>query len=713
VNPDDLISHLVGRGLIDPRKAQTVLERPSSIRESIEQTLIENGLVEEEVLLQAMSEVYGLPYHRMNSSILDTELAASLPPKLMHTYCIYPLKREPGTDIIPLAMADPFDVSIIDAMRYITGYQITPVIARREEIENAIHGVPLGEQGFQRIADQVPWDIALDALEGAPGTELQSENSTPIIQLVNSLLRGAYQAKASDIHFESLEKEVRVRYRIDGILQEIVRLPKRVTRACVARIKIMAELDISESRKPQDGRIQLRMAKGPVDLRVSVLPTTWGEKVVMRLLDRTGEPPSLTQLGFVPSDLKKFELFLQASNGMILLAGPTGSGKTSTLNAALRVLNKTGVNISTVEDPVEYQVDGINQVAVNPLAGLTFASALRSFLRQDPDIIMVGEMRDLETARIAVQAAQTGHLVFSTLHTNDAPSTLERLILMGLEPHMVSGSLMCVVAQRLVRRLCVHCRTKTEATPEQIALLDSSYEQPQVSEAWKAEGCKECGGSGYRGRIGLYEILTVSARIKQQILADPSEELVWRVAREDGLKTLLEDGLLKVQKGLTSLEELLRVVTIKRRSVHGVASESKVPKTKSEEWQPPVRVLDVMTSEVHTLDPEETVERAVQQLIQWGVTGAAVVSKTGEPVGVFSLNDVAALVATGAGPASKLHVRFVMSAWVIKIHPYTPVKRAVALFSRHKVHRLIVMQGKELVGILTPLDLITRGFSMS
>lgn len=706
MNPDDLINYLVKRGKLDAPEAARILDAPGTGKESIEQTLIENGLVEEDVLLTSMSEVYGLPFLQLDSTLLDTELAASLPPKLIETYCVYPLKHEPGSDTIPLAMADPFDVSIMDNLRYITGYQITPVIARREEIVQAIAGVPLGKHGLQRIADLVPWDIDLEALQDAPATDLQSEHSTPIIQLVNSFLRAAYRAKASDIHFEPLEGEVRIRYRIDGILQEAARLPNRVTRACVARLKIMAELDISESRKPQDGRIQLRINQGAVDLRVSVLPTAWGEKVVMRILDRTGEPPSLSQLGMLPSDLKQFRRFLDSSSGMVLLTGPTGSGKTSTLNAALRVLNRTEVNISTVEDPVEYQLEGVNQVAVNPKAGLTFPAALRSFLRQDPDIIMVGEIRDLETARIAVQAAQTGHLVFSTLHTNDAPSTLERLVLMGLEPHLVTGSLLCVVAQRLVRRLCVHCRTEAAPTAEQLALLATSYEKPDVVEAWKAVGCDQCGGSGYKGRLGLFEILTVTARLKQQILTEPSEELLWRVAREEGLRTLLEDGLCKVEKGLTSLDEIFRVITVKRRS-----EQSETPRAsgkRSEEWQPPLRVLDVMTPHVYSLELESSVETAVQKLVEWGVNGAVVVDRSGAPVGVFSLNDLASLVSTGGNSISMLQLAHVMSPWVIKIHPYTPVERAVSLFRRHRVHRLIVMQGKELVGILTPLDLVTR-----
>ena len=708
MNPDDLIHYLVEKRLLQPERAKAVLEQPGASKDSIERTLVDNGLLEETVLLEAMAEVYGLPYYQLDSSVLDAELASTVPHKFLKTFCVYPLKREMGSGVVPLVMADPFDISVIDTFRYITGYQVQPAIAHRREIEGAIAGVPLGRQGLTRIAEQVPWDEALDVLQDAPEPELESEHSKPIIFLVNSLLRGAVQSGASDIHFEPQENEVRVRFRIDGILQEIVNLHRRVSRACVARIKIMAELDISECRKPQDGRIQLRMAHGPVDLRVSVLPTVWGEKVVMRLLDRTGEPPSLTQLGLAPSDLEAFGAFLKASNGMILLTGPTGSGKTSTLYAALTVLNQPGVNISTVEDPVEYQMAGVNQVAVNRKAGLTFPAALRSFLRQDPDIIMVGEIRDLETARIAVQAAQTGHLVFSTLHTNDAPSTLERLVLMGLEPHLVSGSLLCVVAQRLVRRLCLSCRRRGAATDEQLALLATSYESPKLGELWEAVGCEDCGGSGYKGRMGLYELLTVTARVKQQILTDPSEELLWKVAREEGLKTLLEDGLVKAEKGLTSLAEVLRVVTIKRRAINDsdCPPESVKRTPQNESWDPPLRVLDVMTGHVRILDSEESVESGVRHLLEWGVSGAVVMDGD-EAVGVFSMADLAALVSAGERSAADCRVSDVMSAWIIKVHPNTPLRRAQALFKRHKVHRLIVMQGKQVVGVLTPLDLVS------
>ena len=701
MNPDLLIDYLDAHDIVNKAEAGRILSNSTTFKGTLESTLVENGLLEEETLLKAMSEVYGLPYFELEPGILDVELAATLPGKFMETLCVYPLKREPDSDTIPLAMADPFDVNTMDTFRYMTGYQVKPVLALRSQIMSAIAGRLLGRHGMEMIAERVPWDSALESIQDAPWKELESENSTPIIQLVSSILNSAYQSGASDIHFEPHEDVVRVRFRIDGILREIVKLPKRVCRACVARMKIISELDISESRKPQDGRTQLRMPEGDVDMRVSVLPTVWGEKVVMRLLDRTGEPPSLTQLGLNDRDMRQLKTFLMASHGMILLTGPTGSGKSSTLYAALQVLNRPGVNISTVEDPVEYQIEGVNQVAVNRKAGLTFAAALRSFLRQDPDVIMVGEIRDLETAKIAVQAAQTGHLVFSTLHTNDAPSTLERLVLMGLEPHVVSGALLCVVAQRLVRRLCPACRAESSLSEDQRSLLQLSYESPSPSRSWRPVGCDDCDGTGYRGRLGLFEILPITARVKQQILEDPSEELLWQAARREGLTTLLEDGVEKVEKGLTSIDEVLRVVTVKRRGggqeppPSNTSAEPTAASPASLEWQPPLRVIDVMTPGVFTITEHEPVKSAVQKMLDRGVTGIVVVDSDESPVGVISLNDVAAFMAVDSRNEGPTEVVDIMSPWVIKIHPYTPVRRAYALFRRHKVHRLVVMEKRK------------------
>lgn len=716
MNPDLLIEYLVKEELLNEAEAMLALNHQSTGCRSLEQTLIDNELISEHEILQAMSKVYDIPYIKLDPSNLDAELASCLPKALMETYCVYPLKREQGDSVLQMAMADPFDISAIDTFRYITGLQISPILALREEILSAVSGELLGKFGLQIIADRVPWDSALEALQTTSARELESENSTPIIQLVSSILTTAIRGGASDIHFEPHEDVVRVRYRIDGILQEIVELPKRVTRACVARMKIVSNLDISECRKPQDGRTEIRLNEGVVDMRVSTLPTVWGEKVVLRILDRTGAPPTLSQLGLRPKDLEQLKSYLNSSHGMILLTGPTGSGKTSTLYAALNLLNKPGVNITTVEDPVEYQMEGVSQVAVNPKAGLTFCSALRSFLRQDPDIIMVGEIRDLETAQIAVQAAQTGHLVFSTLHTNDAPSTLERLVLMGLEAHSAAGSLLCVIAQRLVRRLCSHCRKEDVLTAEQSKLLALSYEHPTPDKVWTSEGCEECSGTGYKGRLGLFELLPVSGRLRQQMLDDPSEELLWRVAREEGMTTLLEDGLIKAEQGLTSVEEVLRVVTVRRRLAESEESHGHPRGEESRQgdlsgpcqWNPPVRVMDVMTPEVRTVSGDEKVSEVTRKLLEWGVTGSIVLDEKNHPVGVISFNDIAAFGQVAEGQNGDTKVQDIMSPWLIKVHPYTPLRRAFILFQRHKVHRLAVIQGSKLLGVVTPLDLVLR-----
>ena len=711
MDPDRLIKYLVEHKRLNEAEALLLLHQPSPNPKSLEQSLVDDGLIGEDELLKAMSEVYSIPYISLDPSNLDVELASSLPRALMETYCVYPLKRSQGDQVLQMAMADPFDISALDTFRYITGLKITPVLALREEILSAVSGELLGKFGLQIIAERVPWDSALETLQITSSQDLDSENSTPIIQLVSSILTTAIRAKASDIHFEPRENAVMVRYRIDGIMQEVVELPVRVNRACVARMKIISNLDISECRKPQDGRTEVRTSDGDVDLRVSTMPTVWGEKVVMRILDRTGEPPTLPQLGLLPGDLEQLESFLKSSHGMILLTGPTGSGKTSTLYAALATLNKPGVNINTIEDPIEYQMAGVSQVAVNKKAGLTFASALRSFLRQDPDIIMVGEVRDLETARIAVQAAQTGHLVFSTLHTNDAPSTLERLILMGLEAHTAAGTLLCVIAQRLVRRLCPNCKVEVSLTDEQAKLLALSYENPKPGSLWGPLGCPECHGAGYKGRLGLFELLPVTARIRQQMLEDPAEERLWAVAREEGMKTLLEDGLIKVEQGLTSLDEVLRVVTVRRRKVeeNEENGESELPQShQAPQWTPPVRVMDVMTPEVRTVLCTEKASTITQQLMDWGVTGSIVTNPEGIPVGVISFNDIAFWRQVDDGEDTEVMAQDIMSPWVIKVHPYTPLRRAFNLFQRHKVHRLAVMKGNQLLGILTPLDLVVR-----
>ena len=617
-----------------------------------------------------------------------------------------------------LATADPFDVLCEDSIRQLTGKHPRLALAPKSQIEAAIEGKLVSGESLRLLVDAVPEIDSLEGLDDVLGAEGElTENAAPIIKLVNSILRDAIRREASDIHIEPQETSFRVRFRIDGILRPVVEMPKRAERTCVSRIKIMSGIDISESRKAQDGRISLRTTTGKVNMRVSTIPGYHGEKVVLRLLDENAVRLDLGRLGLSPSSFEVLSSHIASSSGMILITGPTGSGKTSTLYAALRILNTTKVNIVTVEDPIEYQVPGLTQVGVNVRAGLTFATALRAFLRQDPDIIMVGEIRDLETAETAIQAAQTGHLVFSTLHTNDAPATISRLVLMGTEAHSVADSLLCVMAQRLVRKLCKHCRAPVQPKPEHVALLKLAVESPAVPETYQGTGCEQCDGTGYRGRVGLYEILTVTSSIRQQMLIDTSEEALWKAARSEGMTTLLEDGLAKVAEGLTSLDEVLRVVTIRRKpgdkgaGSPAVATPSVAPVKLANEGASSVArtTRQAMSSRVITVAPETLLSEVAELAIRKGITGFPVVSSHGALLGVVSLAD---LVAAEQLPERERHaqtVREVMSSRIISIGPDEPVEAAAQLLWRSKVHRLLVLEDEKLVGILTPFDLMMKG----
>ncbi|MCE7869959.1 type II secretion system protein GspE [bacterium CPR1] len=513
---------------------------------------------------QRLASETGLPCRHIAYEDLNSELMALLPMEVLRNYRILPLDRH--EDKITLAMADPLDVMAEDAVRFKTGCHVERVIAPPGEIEDALQG-RLGpvDTLISNILHRIPESSELELLHEPEEEEEKQEDitpSAPIIQLVNSLISDAIRMRASDIHVEPLEEKLRVRYRIDGYLRTVVSLPKRIQGSTISRLKLISGIDISESRKPQDGRTRVRLEGREVDLRVSALPTHYGEKIVLRILDPEKVVVDLDALGLTPEDFSRLQSVLGAGQGMVLATGPTGSGKTSTLYGALRYLNVEADNLVTVEDPIEYRLEGVNQVQMNPRAGLTFATALRSILRQDPDTVMVGEIRDLETAEIAVQAAQTGHLVLSTLHTNDAVSTVTRLILMGIPPYMVASSLLAVVAQRLVRRLCQACRWERPVTPAAARLL-SLAGQPVPRSDYVANGCPACDFVGYKGRIGLFELILVSDRIREILLSDPREILISQAAREEGTRSLLEDGLSKVSQGLTSLSEVLRAITVR------------------------------------------------------------------------------------------------------------------------------------------------------
>jgi type IV pilus assembly protein PilB len=513
----------------------------------------------------------GIPCISLRDQELDSSLLQVLHPEVLATYHIFPVRQE--GDEITLAMADPLDVVAEDVVRFATGCRVKRVVAPLSEIKAALEGrLGQSETLLEAILRRIPdsGDITyIQTDQGSSADKQQQESAdleptAPVIQLVSSIIGDAIRMGASDIHVEPMKAAMRVRYRLDGYLRTIVELPKRVQGPCISRLKIISGLDISESRKPQDGRTRAVLEGREVDLRVSSLPTYFGEKVVLRILDPSAVIVDLDNLGFEATDFENIQQALASSQGMILCTGPTGSGKTSTLYSALLKLNQESDNVVTVEDPIEYQLEGINQVQVNIRAGVTFASALRSILRQDPDVVLIGEIRDLETAEIAVQAAQTGHLVLSTLHTNDALSTVSRLVVMGVPPYLLASSLLCVLAQRLVRRLCVHCRQLGDPDPAALRLLRAAGIVEVPESLYQPKGCERCNYVGYKGRMGIFELLMMTSRVRQMLLDGASEADIERLARSEGMHSLLEDGLRKCSLGLTSLDELLRVITIRR-----------------------------------------------------------------------------------------------------------------------------------------------------
>jgi type IV pilus assembly protein PilB len=462
-------------------------------------------------------------------------------------------------------MADPSNVFAIDDVKFMTGYNVEPVVASETSIDAAIAEHYGESDALQTVLDSLTVDdsglnLIEDTEEEIDLDDLkQAVEEAPVVKLVNLILSEAIDRGGSDVHIEPYEKNYRVRYRIDGILYDVMQPPPKLKAALSSRIKIMAELDIAERRLPQDGRIKLKIRGKQVDLRVSTLPTIYGEKIVMRILDKSSLNLDLTKLGFEPRALESFREAINSPYGMVLNTGPTGSGKTTTLYSALSAINSEDVNIMTVEDPVEYNLHGINQVHVRDEIGLTFASALRSFLRQDPDIVMVGEIRDFETAEIAVKAALTGHLVLSTLHTNDAPSTISRLLNMGVEPFLVSASVLLILAQRLCRRICLQCKEEEHIPAPALVKIGFSEQEAASLKCFKGKGCSTCNNTGYKGRIALYEVLPVTEEIKELILEGASAAEIKSASIRLGMRTLRMSGLQKLQEGITTVEEVLRV----------------------------------------------------------------------------------------------------------------------------------------------------------
>jgi type IV pilus assembly protein PilB len=544
--------------IIDEQTLRVVLAEQSRSQRALIPYLLEKGVVNEVTLGQFLASRLGLDFVDLSSVTVDDSVTSLIPVQMCKKYAVLPFARE--GDGILLAMADPTNVVALDDVRAITKTEVRVVVAPWSQL------VALVERQ-QRLSEEALETTALAASEEAGGTNpLDSDvteivDDAPIIRLVNMTISQAALDRASDIHIEPQQNDIRIRFRIDGVLHEVTRVPKALQSGIVTRLKLMAGLNIAEKRVPQDGRITLKIDRKEVDLRVATLPTVEGEKVVIRILDKTRAQFSLGELGFTAESLSRFERSFKKPWGTILVTGPTGSGKSTTLYATINILNETQRNIITVEDPVEYRLPGINQVQVHNKAGLSFANALRSILRSDPDVILIGEIRDRETASIAVEAALTGHLVLSSLHTNDAASTPSRLSEMGVEPFLIASALDCVVAQRLARRLCDSCKVPLKPNESDLAGVGWNFDEMPVPEViYRAKGCRHCSNTGFRGRIAIHEVMTVEEDLERAIAEGAQTDAVRHLALKAGMIDMKSVGLLHVASGTTSLEEILRVV---------------------------------------------------------------------------------------------------------------------------------------------------------
>ncbi|NIT14391.1 MAG: type II secretion system ATPase GspE [Candidatus Dadabacteria bacterium] len=524
---------------------------------SVEEAIIRSNILSDKQIMEAFSEYYELPF-RVNifEKEIDPELAQLIPIGFAKKNRIIPLNRD--NNKVYIAISPPLDLYSLDEVKSLFNCEVEPFLSPSHVVLDCINKVyERDKEVHEDIRGEVKGISETDFQE--PKDLLEADDEAPIIRFVNSLLFQAVKEKSSDIHVECFEKDVTIRFRKDGMLHKITEIPKKLQSSVISRLKIMAELDIAEKRKPQDGRIRVKVAGRDVDVRISTVPTSWGESVVMRLLDRSSVLLSLEDLGVSGQKLTDIANLIRRPHGIILVTGPTGSGKTTTLYAALERINSPEKKIITIEDPVEYQLQGVNQIQVNTKVNLSFANGLRSILRQDPDVILVGEIRDRETADIAIHASLTGHLVFSTLHTNDSASAITRLIDMGIEPFLVSSSLMAVVAQRLVRHLCKHCMEEYVPTDEELIKIGIPRESVLNNKLYRAKGCEECLGTGFSGRSGIFEILKVDDEIRNLTLQSTDSGTIKRKALERGLTTLRGDGIAKILTGQTSIDEVLRV----------------------------------------------------------------------------------------------------------------------------------------------------------
>ena len=558
---------LVKEGLINQEQLQRALADQKGSNEKLGSILVRLDLINEDQLIAFLSKQYGIPSITVTQLDVDAEVIKLVPAQIARKYEVLPIKR--AGNQLTLAMADPTNVFAVDDVGFMTNLQVVPVVASQGAIRKAIDRLYEAQTGG--LADVISeMDTALADVEVVEGEEEQwakadifelkeSADEPPVVRLVNMILVDAIRRGASDIHLEPYEKVFRVRFRIDGVLHEIMTPPKRLEAALTSRVKIMSSLDIAERRLPQDGRIKLRYSQREIDFRVSTLPTIFGEKTVMRILDKDSLQLDLAMLGFDAWSLEQFTRAIHQPYGMILITGPTGSGKTTTLYSAIHTINSPDVNIMTAEDPVEYNLKGVNQVQVNEGIGRTFAAALRSFLRQDPDIILVGETRDLETAQIGIRAALTGHLVLTTLHTNDCPSTVARLLDMGIPPFLVSSALTLILAQRLGRKICKDCRQPYDADEESLVPYGHVPQGLGVVQFYKGKGCHTCSFTGMKGRVAIYEVMPVSDEMREMILRNAPTAEIREMALSQGMKTLRQNALQKVLDGVTTIEEVLRV----------------------------------------------------------------------------------------------------------------------------------------------------------
>ncbi len=561
IKPEIIEEMLKGTGLLKTDEIKDALRLQRDTRERLGLILLRKGYITDENIRSVVTAQIGIESEKTENLKIESDILRKVPITFAHHHRVVPVTLE--NDTLTIVTDNPFNFLAFGNFKFFLGYKIEGILTTEEDMDDLLEKYYGLKEGAPIDALVAGMDTRKKAALRESGAEKAApaakEEETPVVKLVGLLIAEAFKKRASDIHIEPLENKFRIRYRIDGVLHEVSGPPKRLQASVISRVKIMAGMDIAEKRLPQDGRIRIEIGSKELDLRVSTLPAIYGESVVLRILDKSSFLLGLKELGFMTEDEKRFERLIKTPNGILLVTGPTGSGKTTTLYASLSNINKPDRKLITVEDPVEYQISGINQVQVKPQINLTFATGLRSILRQAPDVIMVGEIRDFETAQIAIQAALTGHLVFSTLHTNDAPGAVTRLIDMGIKPYLVASALQAVLAQRLVRVICRSCKTEYKPTKEEIAAINLKPEQLKGAKFFKGKGCDECTKSGYRGRIGIFELLIMTDDIRELIFEKVSSSVLKEKAKNLGMATLRDDGVRKVLKGVTTISEVMRV----------------------------------------------------------------------------------------------------------------------------------------------------------